>query len=357
MTTVAVAMITRDSLGVLESCLESIRPYVDDICVYDTGSSDGTVAYLESLGQSPARELANVRVERGEWRDDFAWARERSFGLVPASTDWVMWLDDDDVVVGAEGLRDLLSSTQPSADGLLVLYEYAANEHGTTVLQLWRERIVRQDRGFRWDGTVHEWLRLPDGRAPELAVVTPERLRVVHMRPASRDKNDRNLRLLKGAVDESTEAPTSATLAYLAAEYMAREQYDQAVPLLEEYLARHDSANADERAQAFHRLARSRLLMGDADGAVETELEALTERPDWGESACGLTEAYATLGRWEKVEEWARKTLELGAPRSAVPVNPLEFSFVPMMHLAEACFRTGRVSEGKEWLERAWKIR
>ena len=343
---IAAALITKDSLGVIERCLDSIGGRVDEICVYDTGSSDGTVEYLESLSA--------VRVERGEWRDDFSWARERSFELVSPHVDWVLWLDDDDVLVGGEHLRTLARSADQPVDGFMLLYDYARNERGATVMQLWRERLVRRDRGFRWTGRVHESLRRADGREGNLVHAVPGRIRVVHLRPPEREKGDRNLELL---VSGRAQAPADArTLAYLAAEYMARREYERAEPLLEEYL-RLPPGWPDERAQVYHRLASCRLQAGDAEAAIETELQSLAERDDWPETSAGLTEAYAALGRWELVERWARRTLELGLPASDLPINPLELTFVPMIHLAEACFRSGRLEEGQAWLERAWADR
>jgi hypothetical protein len=358
--TIAAALITKDSLGVIEPCLDSILPHVDELNVYDTGSTDGTVEFLQSLEQKPSRDdAAVVRVVRGEWRDDFAWAREQSFGLVSPGIDWVLWLDDDDVVVGGERLRELVSNADPMTDGLLVFYDYARNEQGTTVMQLWRERLVRRDRGFRWHGAIHEWLGLADGRVPKLVAAPQDAVRIVHMRPPGRDKTGRNLHLLQDEREraDAAQVPVAArTLDYLAAEHIARQEYAEAIPLLEEYLRRGDD-RPDERAHAYHRLAKARLLAGDPEGAVTTELESLAERDDWAETAAGLAEAYAALDRWDLVEVWAKRTLELGVPRSTIPINPLELSFAPMMHLAEACFRSDRVSEGLEWLERAWKVR
>ena len=98
-----------------------------------------------------------------------------------------------------------------------------------------------------------------------------------------------------------------------------------------------------------------RLRTGDPAAAVATELASLAELDDWPETAAGLTQAYAALGRWDEVERWAKRTLELGPPRSELPVNPAEFTFLPLIHLAEACFRQGRPDEGQEWLARAWE--
>src|SRR3954463_1946652 len=116
---IALAMITRDSMAVIDRCLDSVEGHVDEICVYDTGSQDGTVEHLEGRG---------VTVRRGEWRDDFAWARERSFELVSPETAWVLWLDENDELIGGEPLRELAVPAEPAHDGFALLYEYTRNE-------------------------------------------------------------------------------------------------------------------------------------------------------------------------------------------------------------------------------------
>src|SRR4051794_22987680 len=88
---IALAMITKDSAAVIDRCLDSVVPHVDEVRVYDTGSRDETVERVEARAGA-GEPLA---VERGEWRDDFAWARARSFELVSSGIDWILWLDDD----------------------------------------------------------------------------------------------------------------------------------------------------------------------------------------------------------------------------------------------------------------------
>ena len=77
-------MIVRNEERFLAECLASVRDEVDELCIVDTGSSDGTIAIAESFG---------ARVKCVEWRDDFAWARNHALDM--ASQPWILVLDAD----------------------------------------------------------------------------------------------------------------------------------------------------------------------------------------------------------------------------------------------------------------------
>lgn len=87
-------LIVRDNEGTIRDCLESLRPWVDETVVVDTGSTDRTPEVCEELG---------ARVFRWEWRDDFAAARNESIGH--ARGEWVFGMDSDDTLPAESGLR------------------------------------------------------------------------------------------------------------------------------------------------------------------------------------------------------------------------------------------------------------
>jgi len=72
-------------------CLESVL-WADEILLVDSFSSDRTVEIAESLG---------ARVLHHEWDGDFSAARNVSFAA--AKSDWVMYLDADEVLVATKG--------------------------------------------------------------------------------------------------------------------------------------------------------------------------------------------------------------------------------------------------------------
>src|SRR5207244_8503320 len=90
--TLSLCMIVRDAERSLAAALDSARPFVDEIIVIDTGSTDGTRKIAEDRG---------ARVFDFVWRDDFSAAR--NYSLEQATGDWIFWMDADDVLPPQSG--------------------------------------------------------------------------------------------------------------------------------------------------------------------------------------------------------------------------------------------------------------
>jgi tetratricopeptide (TPR) repeat protein len=83
----------------LHRCLSSVKPYVDEMIIVDTGSTDDTVKIAQQYG---------AKVSHFEWCDDFAAARNYSLSLV--SGGWILTLDaDEELVVHSPYFRELLT--------------------------------------------------------------------------------------------------------------------------------------------------------------------------------------------------------------------------------------------------------
>lgn len=371
---IAACLICKNSAATIERAIDSIRPHVDEINIYDTGSTDGTLELLDQLASFDTKidgeteiPLAPIRVEQGEWRDDFSWARDQSFAMASSDTDWYLWLDDDDELVGAENLHALAAMAPLDMDGYVVQYEYAHDETGACICVLWRERLIRADRGYTWTGAVHEVLTRPDGTAAGFVGVPPVQLRYVHRRPADRYEPDRNLKILRSVAEKAEQAGEPVdprTLAYLGTEHMAKGDFAAALPYLQRYIDETPANAGDERSQVHHKLAMCLRALGNIRAAVGAEMAAIQERDDWAENMIGLSQCFAILGEWARAERWARRALEQGMPQSPLILNPLEFTLIPYTVVADACMNTGRPEEalqaigaalqsapGNPWLE------
>ena len=143
--TVSAALIVKDEAEIITRCLDSVRPLVDEIVVYDTGSTDGTVAICRTAG---------ARVIEGYWDDDFS--RARNAALAECRGDWVLSIDADETIAGTRtDLRSALSNTQSAKVGLLVISQTILEPGGHTGYDVAQQRLFRR-HGATWIGRVHE---------------------------------------------------------------------------------------------------------------------------------------------------------------------------------------------------------
>jgi O-antigen biosynthesis protein len=146
----SLCLIARDSARTLPACLESIRPWVDEIVVVDTGSTDDTVAIARSF---------NARVFAFPWCDDFSTARNASIGHAQGT--WLFWMDSDDTIDEANGsrLRELAySQHRPNILGYVMQVHcpgpHLLGEDDCTVVD--HVKLVRNLPNLRFEGRIHE---------------------------------------------------------------------------------------------------------------------------------------------------------------------------------------------------------
>jgi glycosyltransferase involved in cell wall biosynthesis len=134
------ALIVRDESLILGGCLTSIRDVVDEIVVVDTGSVDDSVEIARRHG---------ARVIHHKWRDDFA--RARNAGLEAAGGEWILYIDADERLSGADrgSVERLLSGAAEVAFRVLLAPDLVS----TPYLEY---RLWRQDPRIRFRGQIHE---------------------------------------------------------------------------------------------------------------------------------------------------------------------------------------------------------
>jgi GT2 family glycosyltransferase/tetratricopeptide (TPR) repeat protein/2-polyprenyl-3-methyl-5-hydroxy-6-metoxy-1,4-benzoquinol methylase len=153
----SLCLIARDNAGTLAAALESIKPWVDEMVVVDTGSKDDTPKIAERLG---------ARVFHFPWCDDFSAARNES--LKYARGEWIFWMDSDDTIDPDHGrkLRELISSADSSVMGYVIQVHCpgAGPEGGTDLTVVDHVKLFRNLPALRFEGRIHEQI-LPAIRA------------------------------------------------------------------------------------------------------------------------------------------------------------------------------------------------
>ncbi len=267
---VSACLIVKDEEDVLGECLTSVRDFVDEIVVYDTGSTDRT------------REIAaehGVHVIAGYWNDHFGDARNRA--MEHCTGEWVLQIDADEIAIGDPAvLRGLLSSTDEVAFRV-ALESQQGHAGAEATLAMLYPRLFRRDRA-RYVYRLHEQVadrvtgRLVHGE-------TIKTLHILHsgyieQRMAVKQKLARNLQLARLATDD-TGANAAALINVGRAERSAG-HYEAAVTSLRAAVDAH-GATRPMRVLALKTMIEALLALRRIEEARRAlgELRRLSNKP------------------------------------------------------------------------------
>jgi len=339
--TISIAMIVKNEEAVLERCLASFAAHVDEIVIVDTGSTDAT--------KDIARRYTN-RIFDFAWCDDFSAARQYAFDR--ARSLWVAWVDADDVMTGAEHLRNDLALAGEDVGSIHWRYVYGRDAWGNTTLEYWRERCVRTKGGYRWSGRVHETLTSSQpGHKLESQHVSLEHRPKPEL---AERKQGRNLRIIEQECRAAGDSVSPRLLFYLGNEYSDAGDYDAAIDAYQRYLK--VGFWDDELYLAHLRLAGLYRARDRFDTAIDIALAALKLHPDWPHAYFDLARSYYFRQDWAKVIHWTDLGRQMAAPTTAHFMNPLDWLYHWMICYTNALYRTGRLTEAYTWTKQALEL-
>ncbi|NUN69983.1 MAG: glycosyltransferase [Bacteroidetes bacterium] len=142
--TVSLCMIVKNEERYLRGCLESARPFVDEIVIVDTGSTDTTVGIAQEFG---------AVIRTFPWNGNFSDARNES--LRHATGDWILYLDADERLMNGDALRQLRPSAQTVAYNVSISSKHILPS-GTVDQVNQYQRFFRRHPKIRFEGVVHE---------------------------------------------------------------------------------------------------------------------------------------------------------------------------------------------------------
>jgi len=259
-------MIMKDEEDNLARCLATIEDLVDEVVIYDTGSTDGSVELAQSLG---------AVVVPGYWDDDFG--RARNAARAACRGRWLLHLDaDEDVEMRTSPavFRAYLEQVNGADLMALPLYNMMGTElapvRASTPFQV--PRLLRR-AVCHWTGALHEHPALVNGRGTP-GMAPADAMTLVHWGYLDevmerRDKGARNARIADTRLGELDD--------------IGRVLFDQ---------------------------ARTRILNADPAGAVELFARAIDEATNPIHVRCALEKgvnALVQLGRYDEAAEWIER--------------------------------------------------
>ena len=150
-TSVSACMIVKNEEELLGGCLDSIRDWVDEIIVVDTGSTDRTVEIAESYG---------AKVYHQPWEGNFS--KHRNYSIELATCDWVFIVDADERIFEEDipAIKRMLCQDEFPLLSINVINYYGDSEDHQTFLP--SDRFFRRELNLRYKGIVHNQLDIPD---------------------------------------------------------------------------------------------------------------------------------------------------------------------------------------------------
>jgi glycosyltransferase involved in cell wall biosynthesis/tetratricopeptide (TPR) repeat protein len=267
---VSACIIVKNEEHNIAACLASVAGLCDDVVVVDTGSADRTKEIALAHG---------ARVFDFPWVDSFSAARNES--LRHARGEWVFWLDADDRLDedNREKLKALFASLPPDYVAYSMKCRCLPDPASGVATVVDHIRLFRNDPRIRWRYRIHEQIlpavREAGGRV-EFAGVTVQH--TGYSDPAlRRRKLQRDLRLLEMERGEQPHDPF--TLFNLGATYADLGRYAEALPLLQESLARSHPRDSIVR-KLFALTANCLMHLGRPDEALQACARGQAVCPD-----------------------------------------------------------------------------
>jgi glycosyltransferase involved in cell wall biosynthesis len=325
MPTISLCMIVKNEEAIIEKCIGPLTEFVDEIIVVDTGSTDNTIPILEKLG---------CRVEHFDWIDDFAAARNYSFSF--ATKEWIMWLDADDIVSDPSKIKSIIEhriQLNPNVNCVVLPYAYNRDEFGNNATTLVRERFLKNNGSWTWERRVHEYLVYPQDA--QIAIDSTITIVHAHAINAGARAPRRNLDILEKELAEvGLEKADPRLLAYIGEERRANGDPLGAVRIWQEYLK--IGTWVEERYQVFVKMARILLDHNEVQDALKYVGNAYMTLPQWPDVDLFYADFFLHNKEYDKSIYFADECLKKGIPDTVLILQPLDFTFTPLMIKAKA---------------------
>lgn len=308
--TLALTMITApDRHEEMARCLPSIAPHVDQRVIVVTGEVSPEMRQV--------LDAHDCEVYTIPWENDFAKARNVALGYVTA--EWWLWADSDDVIEGAERLKDIIASLPAEKAGIWFPYLYSFDEYGNCNTRLMRERVLRTRDGWHWEGPLHE-TPVPH-RNVHWAI--DESVQWVHC-SGNFSRSDRNLPILEQWAKD--EPQNIRVWMYLGNQHFADGNYETAAKWYTKFWT-HPNAVITDRWQAMTYAGRAWREVNNVKAAIQADMAAIELFPEWADGYIGMAENEVLRGRYMQAIEWGEIALKRSPAEGVVFVNPLDYTY------------------------------
>lgn len=331
MVTISLCMIVKNEELVLGRILEQMANIADEIIIVDTGSEDST--------KEIARQYTTL-VFDFPWIQDFSAAR--NFACSKASMNYWMWLDADDIIQPQQQqkLLELKKTLSPSTDVVMMKYLTGFDEKDHVTFSYYRERLMKNKRGFIWKGKVHEAIT-PSG------VILHSDIEIEHRKKQAGDP-DRNLAIYETMLADGERLEPRHQF-YYGRELYYHKQYEKAILVFKHFLDE-DDGWIENKIDACLQLSQCYHALGDEKQAADALLHSLFLDVPRPEICCALGLLMMERQAYLQAIYWYGQALSNPADESSGGFFQKDFqSYIPLIQLCVCYDRLGNHEKALEY--------
>lgn len=336
---ISLCMIVKDEEKTLARCLDSVKDLVDEIIIVDTGSVDRTIEiakqYTDQIFSFP-------------WIDDFAAAR--NFSFLKATKEYILWLDADDVLLEKDraAFRTLKETLSSDVSMVMMRYNVAFDATGKCTFYYYRERLLRRDKNYRWEGAIHEVI-------PPSGVIQYVEIAVTHQKVKAYD-SERNIRIFEKMIADGRILDRRQSY-YYARELRDHGRYWEAEQILYKILD-DDNTWVENRIDACRVLADCLFHEGKDKDALLALVRSFQYDIPRAEICCEIGNYFLKKQKYTISIYWYEQALKQRPnPIKGGFCEPDCYGYLPCIQLCVCYDRIGDFKKAQEYNEKAaqWK--
>lgn len=321
-------MIVRNEEVVIRRCLESVKPYIDEWCIVDTGSTDRTKEIIVETMSGITGALHDA-----EWKN-FEHNRNDALNRIKNVGAYVLFIDADEVLKAPEGFH------WPSltADAYHLPVTYA----GTSYV---RVALVANRLEWRWKGSVHEFL---ESTTPaKFETLTAPAVIVYHEGARSRNPDTYvdDAHLLEAELKKNPNDPRTTF-------YLAQSWKDAGHPLKAKFYYQQRAMLGgfdEEKWYAMYEIGRMNERIGAPIAQIrDAYLEAYNYRPTRAEPLYQLARLHRERREWHLAFMFAHIGGSIPYPADKLFVDNAVYHWRLKDELSILCYYVGEMEYGKQ---------
>lgn len=340
MISLSLCMIVKNEEKNLGKCLESVKDLVDEIIIVDTGSTDKT--------KDIAKKYTN-KIYDFKWCDDFS--KARNYSLSKATKDYIIWLDADDIILEEDKEKLIKLKGNITSDINYVMMKYALNvdKNEIPALEYYRERIFKNNQGFKFVSPIHETVNVSGN-------FLREDIRITHTKKPSNKVSNRNLLIFEKMKKENHPFSPRDTF-YFARELYYNKKYKKSIKYFNEFLNQKEGW-IENKISACIDLSNIYYELNDIDNYLLSLFKTFKYAKPRAEVCCKIANYFLSKKNYTTAIYWYTKALEDTYDISSGGFYIKDYyDFIPYMNLCVCYYYINDINKSKLYNELAGKIR